>query len=109
MTLRSRPLLSGSPVKVKITQMTVSTTPAPTAVSHSTNDARTSLGAATGPTMFSVPLDGEWVREFIRAFSSRVVPPPCFDYRERTSDHRLCHRSEGGARMGREDDPGRTS
>src|SRR5918993_3552387 len=109
MTLSSRPLLSGSPVKVKITRITVSTTPAPTALSHSTNDVRTSFGAATGPTMLSVPLDGEWVRKLIGAFSSRVVPPPWFDYRERTSDHRPRHRSEGGARMGREDDPCRTS
>src|ERR671910_819239 len=108
MTLSSRPLLSGSPVNVKITRMTVSAKPAPTAVSHSTNDARTSLGAATGPTMLSLPLDGELVRELIVAFPSWVTPP-WFDYRDRTRDHRRRHRSEGGARMGREDDPCRTS
>src|SRR5918995_3983360 len=108
MTLSSRPLLSGSPVKVKITRITVSTTPAPTAVSHRTNDARTSLGAATGPTMLFLPLDGGLVRELIGAFPSWVTPP-WFDYRDRTRDHRRRHRSEGGARMGREDDPCRTS
>src|ERR687893_2264889 len=108
MTLSSRPLPSGSPVKVKITRMTVSATPTPTAVSHSTNDARTSLGAVTGPSMLPLPLDGELVRELIGAFPSWDTPP-WFDYRDRTREHPRRHRSEGGARMDREDDPCRTS
>src|ERR687890_1106602 len=102
MTLSSRPLLCGSPVKVKITRIAVSATPAPTAVSHSTNDARTSLGAATGPSMLSLPHDGGLVRELIGAIPSWVTPP-WSDYRDRTRDHRRRHRSEGGARMVRED------
>src|ERR687894_1227141 len=44
MALTSRPPLSGPPGSEPITRMTVSATPAATAVSHSRNDACTSLG-----------------------------------------------------------------
>jgi hypothetical protein len=48
----------------------VSNTPAPTAESHTTNDAPASSGAAKGKIVFAVAPDGEWVRRLIGAFSS---------------------------------------